>query len=179
MVVSDHGCGPEAKKKQKEVYFGRGVLKAVRESTQNNRFLKYFKPKEAKKNQGNNKAVQNVAVSLITPIVVKHTNCNYNRSKKSLREFLASITKFKNFKINKNKATHNLKASTTVKKEPNSKDFQSPSSKQKLQSSKLGKYFKKTSFYHRTAQFEQADDGIYKPSKPQPVRFHLLGENEA
>ena len=74
--------------------------------------------------------MQNVAVSLITPIVAKHTNCSYKRSKKSLLEFVASKTDFKNFNTNRSRATNNLKASTTVKKQPNFKHFQSLSSKQ-------------------------------------------------
>ena len=105
--------------------FGRGALQAVRDHHAK-RVSKYSKPKEA----GKKKAVQNVAVSSKTPIVAKRNICDFNRSKKSLREFFANKTGFKKFNTSRSKACNNLKASTTVKRQPNFKHFQSPFSKQ-------------------------------------------------
>ena len=122
----DYECDPEIKTTQSRFLSDAELFKPCASTTQKKRVSKYSKLEEG----GNKKAVLKEDVSSKNPIVAKRNICGFNRSKKSLREFVASKSGFKKFNTNRSKTCNNLKASTTVKKQLAFKHFQLSPNKQ-------------------------------------------------
>ena len=133
---------PEIKTKQSKFLSDAELFRPCASTTQKKRVSKYSKPEEV----GKKSAVQNEKVSSKPLIVANRSICGFNKSKKSLREFVASKTKFRKFNINRSKICSNLTASTTVKSQLANKHFQLPSRKRTFELEDRERAYKKRRF---------------------------------
>ena len=133
---------PEIKTKQSRFLSDADLFRPCASTTQKKRVSKYSKPKEA----GKKNFVQKEAVLSKPPIFAKCNTCGFNRSKKSLREFVASKSGFRSFNINRSKPCDNLTASTTVKRKLAYKHFRLSSKKQSSEQDDQERAYKKRRF---------------------------------
>ena len=133
---------PEIKTKQSKFLSDAELFRPCASTTQKKRVSKYSKPKETEYKR----AVRKEVVSSKPPIVAKRNICGFNRSKRSLREFVTSKSDFRKFNMNRSKTFNDLKPSTTLKRKLAYKQFQLPSNKQSSEQDDQERAYKKRRF---------------------------------